>query len=361
MTTEERGEWFEHVAARVPTTHVEAARSFRRCRRPLRVGRLLARGGYDVVFLNGDPVAQQSLTMLPDRVVAAPIIHSDRESAYRIASANAEAWNVVVAVGPKLAQTAAARLPRRPVVEIMHGVDSPEPAALARRRRMTGDELRVLFLGRIIQSIKNVLLLPEVIRRCRVEGLNVRLTVAGEGEDREALAARAQELRVGEHVDLIGAVPPRQVYPLLLEHHVLVLPSFYEGFALVLAEAQACGCVAIASRLPGVTTPVIEPGRTGWLVEVGDPEGYADALRELYRDPERWAAMSAAGRERVEALFSTERMVGDYERLIQEALAGKYPLPRSRRGRLPVNPRMYWRECLPPRVRELGRRILGRT
>jgi len=361
VTTEERGEWFERVAARVPTVHVETEGHFRRCRRPLRVGRFLAGAGYDMVFLNGDLPAQQSLTMLPDRVVAVPIIHSDRETTYRIAAANADAWNLAVAVGPKLAQTAAARLPHRPVVEIVTGVDLPELTAWETRSVMTGDELRVLFVGRIVQGAKNVMLLPEVIRRCRAEGLNVRLTVAGDGEDRAALAESVHELGVAEHVDLLGAVPPEAVYLLLLNHHALMLPSFYEGLPLVLMEAQACGCVPVASRLPGITTPIVEEGETGWLVDVGDGEGFAQALGKLYRAPEQWAAMSAAAHEQAIAYFSIDRMADDYARLIREALAGKYPLPRSRRGRLPVNPRMYWRECLPPRVRALGRRILGRT
>jgi glycosyltransferase involved in cell wall biosynthesis len=205
------------------------------------------------------------------------------------------------------------------------------------------------------------MLLPEVVRQCREEGLNVRLTVAGDGEDRAALAERVRGLGVTEHMDLIGAVPPEEVYPLLLDHHALMLPSFYEGLPLVLAEAQACGCVPVASRLEGVTTAVVEDGRTGWLVDVGDGEGFAEALRQLYRDPERWAAMSAAGHAEAVTHFSVDRMTDDYARLIREALAGKYPLPRSRRGRLPVNPRMYWRECLPPQVRALGRRVLGRS
>jgi glycosyltransferase involved in cell wall biosynthesis len=361
VTTQERGEWFERMAAHVPTVHVDVDGHFRRCRRPLRVGRFLGQASHDMVFLNGDLLAQQSLTMLPDRVVAAPVIHSDRETTYRLAAANSEAWNLVVAVGPKLAQTAAARLPHRPVVEIMPGVDPPGPSAFAQRSVMTGDELRVLFVGRIVQGTKNVMLLPEVVRQCREEGLNVRLTVAGDGEDRAALAERVRGLGVTEHMDLIGAVPPEEVYPLLLDHHALMLPSFYEGLPLVLAEAQACGCVPVASRLEGVTTAVVEDGRTGWLVDVGDGEGFAEALRQLYRDPERWAAMSAAGHAEAVTHFSVDRMTDDYARLIREALAGKYPLPRSRRGRLPVNPRMYWRECLPPQVRALGRRVLGRS
>ncbi len=360
VTTEERGEWFGLLAERVPTVHVEGYGRFPRCRHPFRVGGFLARVGYDVVFLNGDELAQQSLTMLPDRMVVAPIIHSDGETTYRLNFANAEAWNVLVAVGPRIRERACARFPGRPVVEIMHGVPLPSPEAWASRRVLTRDELRVIFLGRVVQSIKNVMLLPDALRRCREAGVQARLTVAGEGPDRETLEARVAELGLAKHVEFVGAVPPGEVYPLLLDHHALALPSFYEGFGLALAEAQACGCVPVVSRLEGVTTPTIDEGSTGYLVDVGDVEGFAEALIRLGRDPSQWARMSAAAHAHVREHLSVDRMVDQYARLIDDALAGRYPLPRSRRGRLPVDPSLYWRQCVPPWVRAAGRRVLRR-
>jgi len=360
ITTEDRGEWFDLLAARVPTAHIEGYGRFPRCRHPLRVGRFLAQRDCDVVFLNGDRLAQQSLTMLPDPVVAIPIIHSDGGTTYRLSFANDEAWNALVAVGPRLAERARERFPRRPVIEIMHGVDLPSPEAWPSRAAMTGEELRVIFLGRIVQEAKNVLLTPEALRLCREAGVNARLTIAGDGPDRGRLETRVRELGLEEHVRIMGAVPPSEVYPLLLEHHVLALPSFYEGFGLALAEAQACGCVPVASRLEGITTPAVQDGRTGRLVAVGDAQAFAAALTELGRDPARWAEMSAAAHTRAAEEFSVERMTDGYVHAIEEALAGRHPLPRSRRGRLPVDPRWYWRECVPPWVRAAGRRILGR-
>jgi len=360
VTTEEPGAWFDRVASEVKTVHIDGAAQFPRCWHPLRVGRYLAQGGYDMVFLNGDRLAQESLTMLPDRVVAAPIIHSDRVTAYRIACANSEAWNVAVAIGPKLLQTARESLPQRPIVSIMHGVELPEEDAFLHRVAMTGDELRVIYVGRLIQSVKNVMVLPEIIRRCRSGGVNARLTIVGDGPDRAALESLVEGFSLADCVEFAGEVPPTDVYRLFLAHHVAVLPSFYEGLGLVLAEGQACGCVPVASLLPGVTTPVVKTGRTGWLVRVNDVEGFVAALKRLHADPPGWAAMSAAGHARASRFFSLERMVDRYVTLIEDALVGKYPLPRSRRGRLPVDPALYWRECVPPWAKAAGRRVLRR-
>jgi glycosyltransferase involved in cell wall biosynthesis len=360
ITTDEPGEWFERASERLPVTHIAGARRFPHWWHPLRVGRWLAEGDYDVVFMNGDPFSQQSLAMLPDSVVAAPVVHSDRHTAYRLAFANSDAWNVLVAVGPRISKVASERFPRRRVVEIMHGVDLPETAAWARRRAMTGDELRVIFVGRLVQSIKNVLLLPEIIRQCRVEGTNATLTVVGDGPDRAALEARVCELGLVEYVDFVGEAPPEDVYPLLLDHHALLLPSFYEGLPLTLMEAQACGCVPIASALPGVTTPAVRHRRTGWLVRPGHTESFVAFLHRLCRRPATWTDMSEAAHAYVAAKHSVERMVDGYVRLTEEARAGEYPLPRSRRRRLPADPSLYWREFVPGWARAIGRRILRR-
>jgi glycosyltransferase involved in cell wall biosynthesis len=360
LTTDEPGEWFERASERLPVTHIAGARRFPHCWHPLRVGRRLAQGDYDVIFLNGDPFSQQSLAMLPDSVVAAPIVHSDRYTSYRLAFANSDAWNVLVAVSPKIVNVALERFPRRRVVEILHGVALPEAAAWARRRAMTGDELRVIFVGRLVQSIKNVMLLPEVIRQCRAAGTNATLTVVGDGPDRTALEACVCDMGLVRYVDFLGEVPPEDVYPLLLDHHALLLPSFYEGLPLALMEAQACGCVPIASALPGVTTPAVRHRRTGWLVQPAHTEGFAGFLHRLALRPETWAAMSEAAHAYVAAKHSVERMADGYVRLIEEARAGEYPLLRSRRGRLPADPALYWRELIPGWARTAARRVLRR-
>ena len=360
VTTEEPGEWFDRFADEFPTIHIGGADQFPRFAHPFRVGRRLAGAEYDVLFVNSDPLAQQCLTMLPDHVVAIPVVHSDRGTAYRIAFTNHSAWNALVAVGPRIGDVARETLPERPVLQILPGVEMPPERDWRRRRAMTGNDLRVIFVGRLVADVKNVMILPAVIRQCRDRGVDAHLTVAGDGPDCGALKKAVQELSLTRYVDFVGEVPPRSVYDLLLDHHALVLPSFYEGLASVLLEAQACGTVPVASLLPGVTTAVVEEGRTGRLVSPTDAGGFATALARLWGDPPAWRAMSVAGHVLTAEQFSLDRMAHDYVRTIEDALSGRYPLPRSRRGRLPVAPSLYRSYLVPSWVRDAARWALRR-
>jgi glycosyltransferase involved in cell wall biosynthesis len=162
-------------------------------------------------------------------------------------------------------------------------------------------------------------------------------------------------------VELVGSVPPEQVIGLLLDHDALLLPSFYEGLPLTLLEAQACGCVPVASRLPGVTDAAVAADQTGFLVPVQSAQGYADALAQLAREPDTWARMSAAGHERAGREFSIARMAEDYRTLIEDALSGRYPLARSRSRGPALDMGLYWRECVPGWAKAVGRRLAGRS
>ena len=93
---------------------------------------------------------------------------------------------------------------------------------------------------------------------------------------------------------------------------LLVAPSHFEGFGLVVAEAMAAGtpvAVARATNFPELVTD----GREGRHFEVRDPESLSRVVVEMARDPAARAGMGAAGRERARTSFSLERMMDEYE------------------------------------------------
>lgn len=359
VATQERGEWFDRVNSLAKAVFIDGRSGFPRCVHPLRVGRYLAGAGYDVVFLNGDPMSQQALNMLPDHVVAIPVIHSDNATTYKISLANQDSWNAVIGVGPRVCEVAREQRPGRPVFEINGGVEIPPDEDFGRRRQVTDGEFRVVFLGRITQYSKNVLALPDILRRCRDSGTDARLTIVGDGDDLGALKAAVEGHGMEPWVTFMGRVAHDEVYPILLDHHSMLLPSFFEGFPTVVLEAQACGCVPVASRLPGVTTTALVEGDTGWLADVTDPQQFADALTRMHQAPDEWARMSVAGRALAVERFSAARMAQGYAAAIEKAISGEFPLPRSRQGRVPVDVGMYWREVVPHRnMKAVGRRLL---
>ncbi len=87
---------------------------------------------------------------------------------------------------------------------------------------------------------------------------------------------------------------------------LFALPTHSDGFALTQIEAMAYGLPVVATPRCGA---VVEPGRSGWIVDAGKPQQLADAIREAMRDRVKLAAMSAAAIQRIEA-FSIVRLAG---------------------------------------------------
>jgi glycosyltransferase involved in cell wall biosynthesis len=358
ITTLERGEWFGRVAELGMKASDVSGRSALEFLTPLQHGSAirskLASGDYDVIFLNHSRHAQACIGSLPNDILIIPILHNDYEEIYRVGCANADAWNVAVAVSPKVAETARRRVPHRPVLQISSGVDLPDEALLARRPAFE-PPIRLIFVGRLQHSHKGVLWLPDILQQCLDRGLDVTLTVVGDGPDAENLQRLLATRSLEPRTQLVRGVPPQEVYSLLTESHVLLMPSLFEGMPIALLESLACGCVPVVSRLAGITDVALEHGETGLLVNTGDIAGYAEAVATLVRNPAQWARMSSAGQERARQNFSVEAMGSSYLRLIRDAREGHYPLPRPRTDRLPIDLSLFtWQDFVPGPLRRLG-------
>jgi glycosyltransferase involved in cell wall biosynthesis len=103
---------------------------------------------------------------------------------------------------------------------------------------------------------------------------------------------------------------------------ICVVPSLWEGFGYVCAEAMACGLAVVASRTGGLAE-IIEDGQSGLLVEPGNSDELAQAIRKLIQDPERRAQIGTAARQQVVEQFSSAtiavRMTKLYQQVIQQA------------------------------------------
>ncbi len=120
---------------------------------------------------------------------------------------------------------------------------------------------------------------PDYVRRVRrqvrVEGVENRVAFAGQVSD-DALAAR------------------------LREHHLLAVPSRYEGFGIVYLEGMSFGLPALASRAGGAGE-FVDHEATGFLVDPGDETAVAGHVAALLADRNRLAEMAVAARRRYEA------------------------------------------------------------
>ena len=139
----------------------------------------------------------------------------------------------------------------------------------------------ILSVGRLTPQKDHATLLrafAEVVR-----SRFARLVILGVGPERENLLELAARLKVSQHVDLPGFdINP---FAYMSKSKVFVLSSRYEGFGNVLPEAMACGTPVVSTDCPSGPSEILEDGKWGRLVPVGDWRAMAEAIIDTLDNP----------------------------------------------------------------------------
>lgn len=168
----------------------------------------------------------------------------------------------------------------------------------------------LLYLGRL-KRYKRVDLPIRAVATLRADGMDVRLVVAGTGDQEGRLRKLAAELGVADAVDFRGHVSEEEKIDLFRRAWVHVLTSPKEGWGITNLEAAACGTPTVASDSPGLRDSVVH-GETGFLVPHGDVPALAERLRVVIADSELRASLGRAARDFAER-FTWDRATDDTE------------------------------------------------
>lgn len=283
-------------------------------------------GRYDMVIGNVfiSVRLMNVLRFLPAATPRIMIVHNITRATYLAARALRDHVQHTVAVSPRIRADLLQRgFAPQATTTIFNAV--PDSLFQPPAPRAPGTVVKLLSLGRIEDQSKRVFLLPEILRP--LDPARYRLTVAGDGPDREALLARLREAAIP--FDAPGRIAREDLAQVYREHDVFLFPSRFEGMPVALSEAVASGLVAVASRLPGITDEAIDDGRSGFLFAQGDTAAAAAHLQTLLADPARLQAMREAASLRAQALFSVAQMLDAYEAAMLEATRAAQIPPRS--------------------------------
>jgi glycosyltransferase involved in cell wall biosynthesis len=147
---------------------------------------------------------------------------------------------------------------------------------------------QIVFVGRLVEK-KGVAVLLDAFARLRTTHPATRLTIVGDGPERDALARQVATLDLDGAVEFVGARAQHELPALYSAASIAVVPSIVdrvgdqEGLGLVTLEAIGCGCAVIASDLSAIRDVVID-GETGLLAQAGDAADCAAKLRRLLDD-----------------------------------------------------------------------------
>jgi len=201
--------------------------------------------------------------------------------------------------------------PLSPIAVIPYGSDDVSGRSLQGEPSTRKGSLKALFVGGLSQR-KGIADLFEAVE---MAGAHAELTVIGR-KPTEPCAPLEAALKRHRWIE---SLPRERILEEMRAHDVLVFPSLFEGFGLVVTEALSQG-------LPVITTPhtcgpdVLTEGEDGFIVPIRDPQAIAEKLELLHRDRERLTAMSVAARKKAETLTWESYRQGVVA-VVREALA----------------------------------------
>jgi glycosyltransferase involved in cell wall biosynthesis len=195
-----------------------------------------------------------------------------------------------------------------PRLHIVHCAVDPDRYAPGPR-----DGRTLLFVGRL-SAAKGVPVLLDAMAELGRSHPDARLTLIGDGPDRESLEARAAQAGLAGRVTFAGYRDEQAVAEALAGADIFVLPSFAEGLPVVLMEALAARCAVVTTRIAGIPE-LVRDGETGLIVAPGEAGALARALRRLLDDPALRQRLAEAGRAAVQAEFNLAREPAKLARL----------------------------------------------
>ncbi|MBA3019133.1 MAG: glycosyltransferase family 4 protein [Proteobacteria bacterium] len=169
-------------------------------------------------------------------------------------------------------------------------------------------ETIVTFTGRLVKG-KGIGVLLAAWGKVVVDFKNVCLLILGEGPFESRLKEQCQGLGIEKNVKFLGLVNNVRKY--LAMSDIFVFPSFQEGFPNSVLEAMACGLPVIATRIGGIVD-VIKDEENGLLVEPGNANQLADALKRLICDAEYASALGRNALKTIRKNYDINVIANEY-------------------------------------------------
>ncbi|MFD0306073.1 glycosyltransferase [Streptomyces sp. NPDC127119] len=197
--------------------------------------------------------------------------------------------------------------------------DIPNAAPRPKAERSDRQAPLVIAAGRLM-PVKRYDLLIDAFSKVVAVHPDWRLRIYGQGPDRAALRAAIDELRLNDHVFLMG--PHTSMETEWAKASIAAVSSDWESFGMTILEAMHAGVPVVATDCPHGPGEIITCGSDGLLVKPGDPAALAAGLLQLIEDADLRRSMGESARATAQK-FSPRHIAGRYEVLLGELLEAR--------------------------------------
>lgn len=180
----------------------------------------------------------------------------------------------------------------------------------------TSDKVKVLYVGRLDNQKDPLTLLSAAKLVCEKYN-NVVFTIVGDGEMYDMCSEYIHSNNLESQIILKGW--QSNVAEFYKSHDIFAMSSIYESFGLIFLEAGFYKLPVVATNVEGIPE-VVENNKTGLLCNPRDPEALAINIIKLVDDSALRRNMGEAAYTRVTSLFSSEKMVKEYQKMYENII-----------------------------------------
>lgn len=187
--------------------------------------------------------------------------------------------------------------PKQKMHIIYNGIDIEQFKPSYRSRTSV---VKIICVSRLTAR-KGINYLIDAVKILSQKYPNLRLEIAGEGDQQAALRAQAETANLGPKIAFLGRVPHEKIAEIYNSAEVFVLPSLNEGMSNTMLEALASGLPLIATDTGG-SKELILNGENGFIIKMRNSEDIAEKLEKLISDPELARKMGDESRKIAETM-----------------------------------------------------------
>ncbi len=179
--------------------------------------------------------------------------------------------------------------------------------------------LKIAYVGRMVQEQKRVHDLIDALALVMDSQPDITATLYGDGPERANVEKRIGSLGLSHRIHIAGVCPSEQIQDQLVQYHVLVLLSDYEGTPGAVMDAMACGVVPVCLDIEGGVRDLVIDKVTGVLVK-NRRQDFLTAIKMLSDDPDLRKSLAANAKQHIMGKFSLQHAADLWEGFCKELL-----------------------------------------